>query len=213
MPQRYPIAHMGDVRTVVVLTGGVLAAAVRGTWSASIVLVSSSNDISSLAQLTSHADQNFKIPASQNVGGRTAVLEVALLVLPDQARNANAGAPIGHAGREGVDARGFVVTGEASGIVEPPFGVVGPDVIHVSLRQPVDGLLNDSAKERGISKAVTKKEEFTTLKTTETRPYFSPPSSRISLVLKLVWQPAPFQFPEIGLGSKETTTPKSSHTL
>jgi len=45
---------MGDVRTVVVLTGGVLAAAVRGTWSASILLVSSSNDISSLAQLTSH---------------------------------------------------------------------------------------------------------------------------------------------------------------
>lgn len=43
--------------------------------------------------------------------------------------------------------------------------------------------------------------------------YFNPPSSLIALVLKLVWQPAPFQLPVIGLGSKETTTPKSSHTL
>lgn len=44
-------------------------------------------------------------------------------------------------------------------------------------------------------------------------PYLSPSSSLISFVLKLVWQPAPFQFPGIGLGSKDTTTPKSSQTL
>ncbi len=43
--------------------------------------------------------------------------------------------------------------------------------------------------------------------------YFKPPSSRISFVLKLVWQPAPFQFPGMGLGSKEATMPKSSQTL
>lgn len=42
--------------------------------------------------------------------------------------------------------------------------------------------------------------------------YLSPPSSLMFLVLKLVWQPAPFQLPGMGLGSKDTTTPKSSHT-
>ncbi|TNN41866.1 hypothetical protein EYF80_047963 [Liparis tanakae] len=32
------------------------------------------------------------------------------------------------------------------------------------------------------------------------------------LVLTLVWHPAPFQLPFIGLGSSDATTPKSSHT-
>lgn len=43
--------------------------------------------------------------------------------------------------------------------------------------------------------------------------YLRPPSSLMALVLKLVWQPAPFQFPGMGLGSKDTMTPKSSQTL
>mmetsp|Transcript_9097 Transcript_9097/g.18162 ORF Transcript_9097/g.18162 Transcript_9097/m.18162 type:complete len:201 (+) Transcript_9097:3-605(+) len=41
---------------------------------------------------------------------------------------------------------------------------------------------------------------------------FKPPSSRIFFVEKLVWQPAPFQFPGMGFGSNEQTTPFSSHT-
>ena len=41
----------------------------------------------------------------------------------------------------------------------------------------------------------------------------SMPSILIDLVEKFVWAPAPFQSPSIGLGSKETTTPKSSATL
>ena len=37
-----------------------------------------------------------------------------------------------------------------------------------------------------------------------------PPSSRMALVEKLVWAPAPFQSPRIGLGSSVANTPKSS---
>ena len=37
-----------------------------------------------------------------------------------------------------------------------------------------------------------------------------PPSSRMALVEKLVWAPAPFQSPMIGLGSRVANTPKSS---
>lgn len=40
--------------------------------------------------------------------------------------------------------------------------------------------------------------------------YVSPPSSLICLVLTLVWQPAPFQLPFMGLGSSVATIPKSS---
>lgn len=104
-----------------------------------------------------------------------------------------------------------MAAGEAPGIVEPAFGVVGPDVVHVSLGQPLDRLLDDSVKERDLVRPSKPPQSFRTLKQND--PYFSPPSSRISLVLKFVWQPAPFQLPVIGLGSKETTTPKSSHTL
>ena len=43
--------------------------------------------------------------------------------------------------------------------------------------------------------------------------YLNPPSSRISAVLKFVWQPEPFQSPAIGLGSKFTTTPNNKVTL
>ncbi len=37
-----------------------------------------------------------------------------------------------------------------------------------------------------------------------------PPSSRMALVEKLVWAPAPFQSPMTGFGSKVANTPKSS---
>ncbi|KAK5634399.1 hypothetical protein RRF57_010112 [Xylaria bambusicola] len=39
-----------------------------------------------------------------------------------------------------------------------------------------------------------------------------PPSTRISLVEKLVWRPAPFQSPGIGLGWTEILAPNSSAT-
>merc|ERR1719228_1393374 len=42
---------------------------------------------------------------------------------------------------------------------------------------------------------------------------FIPPGTLIFAVEKFVWAPAPFQSPAIGLGSKDTHTPKSSATL
>lgn len=96
------------------------------------------------------AHQRLRDGVRVAVGGRAPVLEVALLVLPHRARDADAGPAVGHAGRELVDARGFVTTSEASGVVEPAFGVVGPDVIPVSLRQPFDGVLDDSAEEEEL---------------------------------------------------------------
>lgn len=43
--------------------------------------------------------------------------------------------------------------------------------------------------------------------------YDKPPSALVFSVEKLVWQPAPFQLPLIGLGSKLIDTPNSSPTL
>ncbi len=42
------------------------------------------------------------------------------------------------------------MTGEASGIVKPAFGIVGPDVVTVSLGQLFDGVLNDSEEKREL---------------------------------------------------------------
>ena len=92
------------------------------------------------------AHQSLRHDVRVAVGGRTAILEVALLVLPHLARDADAGAAVGHAGRELVDAGGFVVSGEAPGVVQPAFGIVRPDVVPVSLRQLLDRLLDDSVK-------------------------------------------------------------------
>ena len=76
------------------------------------------------------------------VGGRPAVLEVALLLLAHGARDADAGAAVRHAGGELVDARRLVVARQAAGVVQAPLGVVGADVVHVPLGQPLDGLLD-----------------------------------------------------------------------
>lgn len=43
-----------------------------------------------------------------------------------------------------------MVTGEAPGIVQAAFGIVGPDVISVSFCQPVDRLLDDSVRNKRI---------------------------------------------------------------
>ena len=39
-----------------------------------------------------------------------------------------------------------------------------------------------------------------------------PPALRVASVEKLMWQPAPFQSPSMGLGSMDTMTPRSSQT-
>ena len=61
---------------------------------------------------------------------------------------ADAGTTVGHAGGELVYVWGFVTTGESSGVVQAAFGVVGADVIHVSLCQPFNWLFNDPVKNR-----------------------------------------------------------------
>ncbi|TNN36072.1 hypothetical protein EYF80_053764 [Liparis tanakae] len=156
------------------------------------------------------ADQGLRHAVRVAVGRRAAVLEVALLVLAHVARDADAGAAVGHAGGELVDVGGFVVAGEAAGVVQPPFGVVGADVVAVPLAQLLDGILDGSAGRRGRGYEKRERDRSRDGNTFDT--HFNPPSSRISFVLKLVWQPAPFQLPEMGLGSKEATTPKSSQT-
>jgi len=95
------------------------------------------------------ADQGLRHAVRVAVGRRAAVLEVALLVLAHVARNADASAAVGHACGELVDVGGFVVAGEAAGVVEPPFGVVGADVIAVPLPELLDGILNGSEGRRG----------------------------------------------------------------
>lgn len=80
------------------------------------------------------------------VGGGPAVLEVALLLMAHVPGDADAGAAVGHASGELVDVGCLVETRQAPGIVQPPFGVVGTDVVLVTLAQLLDGLFNVPAK-------------------------------------------------------------------
>lgn len=169
-----------------------------------------------LAQQTG-ADQGLGHAVRVAVGRRAAVFEVALLLLADLARDADAGSAVGHARGEFVDVGGFVVAGETTGVVEPPFGVVGADVIAVPLPELLDGILNgsESRKTRFPHQKTEKNSRKTQADLSHHNAFdthFNPPSSLISFVLKFVWQPAPFQFPGMGLGSNEATTPKSSQT-
>lgn len=56
--------------------------------------------------------------------------------------DADAGAAVGHAGGELVDAGRLVEARQAPGVVQPSFGVVGTDVVLVALAQLLDGLLD-----------------------------------------------------------------------
>jgi len=87
------------------------------------------------------------------VGRGTAVLEVATAVLAHLPRNADAGAAVGHAGREVVDAGGLVVAGEAPLVVLPAARVVDADVLGVAQRQLLDGSHNVSVIERRTAEA------------------------------------------------------------
>lgn len=155
------------------------------------------------------------------VGWGTAVFKVALLFLANRSWNSYASTTVCHSSRELVDIGGLVMASQSSGIVQPSFRIVGTDMVLVSLGQPLNWLLNISKMKLNLI-SITKNHFMSALHCCGdggmmqgflSHTYFKPPSSRISLVLKLVWQPAPFQFPEMGFGSKEATTPKSSQTL
>lgn len=73
------------------------------------------------------------------VGRRPPVLEVAEAVLAHLARDADAGAPVGHAGGELEDVGGLVVAGEPPGVVPAAPRVVDADVVVVPLAQLLDG--------------------------------------------------------------------------
>lgn len=94
------------------------------------------------------ADQGFGHTVRVTVGRWAAVLKVTLLLLANATGNADAGTTVGHTCREFIDVGGFVVAGETAGIVEPPFGVIGTDVVTVPLSKPLDGLFNCSEKKK-----------------------------------------------------------------
>lgn len=60
------------------------------------------------------------------------------------ARDADAGASVGHSGREFVDAGGFMEAREAPHVVLPSTWVIHTDVLCMFLTQPLDGLLDVS---------------------------------------------------------------------
>lgn len=94
------------------------------------------------------ADQGFGHTVRVTVGGWAAVLKVTLLLLANGTGNADAGTAVGHACGEFVDVGGFMVASETAGIVEPPFGVIGTDVVTVPLSKPLDGLFNGSEEKK-----------------------------------------------------------------
>ncbi len=72
----------------------------------------------------------------------SSVLQVALLLLANTARNSDTAATVGHASTKIGNIRGLVVAGQAASVVEPSLRVVDLNVRHVTLRQLLDGLLN-----------------------------------------------------------------------
>lgn len=84
---------------------------------------------------------------------RTAVLEVAPLVLAHLPRDADAGAAVGDAGGEVVDAGGFVQTREAPHVVLSAVRVVHRDVLLVRFAQLANGLLNVPVRKRREERA------------------------------------------------------------
>lgn len=76
------------------------------------------------------------------IGRWPSILEVAFLFLGHLAGDADAGAPVGHACREVLDAGGLVATRETPLVVVSLVGVVGTDVFAVILAQLLDGLFD-----------------------------------------------------------------------
>lgn len=89
------------------------------------------------------------------VGRWPPVLEVAVAILAHLARDADAGASVGHAGGELEDVGGLVVAGEAPGVVPAAARVVHADVVIVPLAQLLDGSFDVSVgEERGFSRSI-----------------------------------------------------------
>lgn len=63
--------------------------------------------------------------------------------------DADAGAAVGNTGGELVDVGCLMEARQAPGVVQPSFGVVGTDVVLVTLAQFLDGFLNVPVKEAG----------------------------------------------------------------
>ena len=76
------------------------------------------------------------------VGAGAAILEIALAIIIDAARNAYAATAIGHAGTEIVDGARLVLSGQTTGIVLSLLGIVGANVPLVALGQLGHRLLN-----------------------------------------------------------------------
>lgn len=85
------------------------------------------------------------------VGCRPPILKVAIAVLADLARDADAGTSVGHTGREFKDVGRLVVAGESPGVVPATPRVVDADVVVVPLAQLLDGGFNVSVgEENGV---------------------------------------------------------------
>lgn len=88
------------------------------------------------------ADQCLRDSIGVAVGRWATVLKVTLLLLANSARNADAGATVGYASGELVDVGGLVVAGQTADVVQASLGIVGPDVVVVSLAKLLDGILD-----------------------------------------------------------------------
>lgn len=93
------------------------------------------------------ADEGLCHSVRITVGRGPTILEVALLLLAHSPGDTDAGTTVGHASGELMDVGCLVETSQAPGIVKPPFGVVGTDVVLVTLAQLLNGLFNVPAKE------------------------------------------------------------------
>jgi len=81
------------------------------------------------------------------VGCRPPILKVAVAILADLARDADAGTSVGHASRELKDVGRLVVAGEPPGVVPATPWVVDADVVVVPLAQLLDGSFDVSVGE------------------------------------------------------------------
>ena len=91
-----------------------------------------------------HQDLRHRVRVA--VGRRPAILQVPVAILSHLARDADGGTPVGHPGREVLDAGGLVAARQTASVVGAFLGVVGPDVLRVFLGQLGDGFLYDAAR-------------------------------------------------------------------
>jgi len=88
------------------------------------------------------AHDRFCYEVRVTVGRGAAVLKVSAAVLAHVAGYSDAGAAVGHSGREVVNAGGLVETGQAASVVGTLLGIVHGDVVRMSVGQSLDGIFN-----------------------------------------------------------------------